>query len=293
MKIRRSAFVVLVLLLLSTGGCSMVTFGYDHADWMMRHWISDYASFNAAQQAEIRRDVDAYLAWHRQHALPEYIAFLQKLYVLVDRDRPLTAPEVAQVRAELGRLYRLTLTPLVQPAAHVLATLNRAQIDDLAHTLAARSSDARKEMLPGNSQENLAARAKFHVKFAEGLVGNLSRAQEAQVTALSLRIPFVTEDYLKERALREAALIALLNTHPGEDKIAAFLTDWFKPPELPRPPQEQQTIDAYDRAMNDMLARTYWLLTDEQRKHLLVKIARYIDAFQHLHGEASPTALTH
>jgi len=75
MRLPGSLLIILALLLLS--GCSRVSLGYNHADWILRYWINGYTSFSAAQKEDIHLEVDDYMRWHRQNALPGYIAFLE------------------------------------------------------------------------------------------------------------------------------------------------------------------------------------------------------------------------
>lgn len=292
MNIRISACILLVPVLLGCGGCSRIGFGYDHADRILRYWVSDYTSFNAQQQEEIRHAATDYMRWHRAYALPEYTAFLQHLQVLVERNGELTATDIMHVREEIARLYGLTMTPLVHPAAHVLSTLDSRQIAGLHHTLADRTHHLWEELLPGDEQENLMARAKGHVKFVEWLAGSLSDEQKRQVTALSLQIPFVSGDYLRQREEREAALISLLNGHADEEKIAAFFMDWISQQSYT---SRQQATSDYDRTLNEMIARTYGLLNAQQKTRLREKISDYIDAFRKLHSAIDPrsAALAH
>ncbi len=288
---RKAAFTILAPVLLSLGGCSLVTtFGYNHADTMLRHTIDDYTSFDEHQREEIRRDVDEYLRWHRRYALPEYIAFLQALHARLERDAVLQPKDAVRVRSELARLYKFTMTPFVRPAAHVMSTLNIHQVEELRMHLEKKSREAREEMLPNGERDNRLARAKAHVKLVERLVGDLSRSQEKQVMQLSLRIPFVTDDYLRQRDAKQAALIALLRSRPGEEKIARFLLDWINGAEPVQPGKDRHAVEeAYNKAMDDMVIGTYALLTAEQRKHLQEKIADYIKAMQRLHQEAEPS----
>ena len=119
MKFQSSFFTLLALLFL-LGGCSMVGLGYNNGDWLLRYWINDYTSFNKTQKEEIHREVDSYMRWHRQYALPEYTSWLQNLNKLVNSDKVLTAEDVALSRAEVWRLYRLTVTPMIPPAVTCL-----------------------------------------------------------------------------------------------------------------------------------------------------------------------------
>jgi len=278
MNLAKPLFVMIVLLLLN--GCSRVTFGYNHGDWLLRYWINGYTSFDAGQKDEIRREVAAYMRWHRQHALPEYIAFLQYLKALADQDTALKPGDVTHIRSEIGRLYKLTVTPLIRPTAHILSTLTSQQIAELRTTLADQNREQSEELLPGSEQENLAARAKGYIHFTEDLVGHLSAEQERKIEEMSMRVPFTTANYLEHREAKQAGLIALLNRHADADQIASYFQHWYDPASA----QEQQATDAYDNAMNDMIARTYALLTPKQKDHLRKKISSYIDDFNKLHA---------
>ncbi len=292
MCLRRSFAVLLIPLLLSCGGCNTVTFGYNHADWALRYWANSYTSFNDAQKEEIRSGIADYMRWHRQHALPEYTAFLQQVDATVARGT-LETDDVMHARAELGRLYRLTMTPLVHPAAHVLSTLDNAQIEKLRETLVERNREQREEMLSGKERDDLAARAKRHIGVTENLVGPLSGDQRGQIKRMSLGIPFITGSYLDQREARQVHLIALLNDHAGEERIAALFRGWIDTPEPPSSPQQRQAIEDYDHAMDKMVVQIFGMLTTEQRHHLRGKIADYIDAFQRLHAAVEPEQASH
>lgn len=284
MTFTRLLFVILVPVLLSCSGCSKVTFGYNHADWLMRYWINGYTSFDARQKEDIRREVAVYMRWHRRQALPEYISFLRDLDRLANRDGVLTAGDIARLRTESGRLYRMTMAPLIRPAAHVLSTLDSRQTEELRETLAERNREQKEETLFDSEQENLARRAERYVDGVEGLVGRLSREQKKAIREMSLRVPFATGYYIEQREAKQAALISLLNEHAGEDRIAALFRQWIETPDAAWSPQQKQAIEAYESAMDEMSVRIFELMTPHQKDHIRKKIANYIDAFEELHS---------
>lgn len=293
MNFSKPAFIILALVLLSCGGCSRVTFGYNHADWLLRYWINGYTSFNAQQKEEIRLEVTDYMRWHRKYALPEYTAFLHDLDALAKQDGALSTADIMRSRAEISRLYRLTMTPLIRPAAHVLSTLDSRQIEELRNTLAERNREQREEILSGSEQENRVKRAEGLVHFVETLAGHLSGEQEKKIREMSLRIPFVTTSYIEQQETKQASLISLLRNHAGEDKIAALFSQWINTPPTPTSPQEQQAIEAYDSAMDEMIARIFELLTVDQKDHLRKKIYTYSNDFQKLHSATETVDASH
>ncbi len=281
MNFSKPVFIMLVAVLLSCSGCSKVTFTYNHGDKLLYYWFNDYTSFNSQQQDVIRLEVADYMRWHRQYALPEYIAFLQGLDTLVRQQDALSSTDVMHTTAELRSLYRLTMTPFIRPAAHVLSTLDSTQIAQLRMTLAKKNRDEREEMLSGNAQENLDKRADKYIRFTEELIDHLSSDQKNKIREMSLSIPFITTSYIEHREAMQDDLISLLNDHAGEDKVATLFSQWINTPPVSTSPQ---TMEAYDSAMNEMIARIYALLTADQRDHLRKKIAAYISDFQKLHS---------
>ena len=283
MNFTKSIFIILTLVILScSSGCSMITLGYNHADWILRYRITDYTSFNAQQKDEIHREVDDYLRWHRKNALPEYIAYLKNLNALLSRDAALNAGDVIGIRIESNRLYKKTLVPFIRPTAHVLSTLDEQQIDKLRNMLAKNNRKEEKETLFASAQENLSKRAERHIDFVEQLVGSLSNEQEDKIRELSLRIPFATRAYIEQRETKQANLIALLNAKASEEKIAALFLQWLNTPEAFRTVQQQQAIEAYESSMNEMTVRIFELLTTRQKDYLRKKISSFIDDFQQL-----------
>ncbi len=282
MNIKKSLFIILALVLLCCGGCSTVTLGYNYADWLLRYRITDYTSFSAQQKEQIHLEVDNYMRWHRKVALPQYTAFLQNLNGVVNQDGALAAGDVMRLRAESNKLYQLTVAPMIPPAARLLSTLDSRQIAELGDTFAKRNLKQRNEMLLGSEQKILDMRAERHVELVEKLVGNLSAEQKKKISEMSRRIPFATRYYIEQREAKQASLIALLNDRAGEAKIAALFRQWLATPETSRLPQQQQTIAAYESAMNEMTAQIFELLTARQKHHLSEKIVSYIDDFQKL-----------
>ena len=289
----RPILIALALVLLLCTGCNRITFGYDHADWLLRHWIYDYTTFDAEQKDQIKADITAYMRWHRKIALPEYIAFLQYLEALANQDSALKTSDVIRIRSEISRLYKFTMAPSILPAAHIASTLDERQIEELRKTLSEQNHELRNEMLSDNKPEDLSKRADGYIHFVEGLVGHLSKEQEDKIREMSMRIPFVTGYYVEHREAMQVHLIQLLRSHAGEDKIAALFAQWINTPPVPATPQERQTIESYDEGMNEMIAAISGLLSAPQKIQLHKTIADHIEDFQHLHAETGSANTAH
>lgn len=293
MNMKKPLFIILAIVVFSCSSCSLVSVGYNNADWILRYKINDYTSFNTLQKEEIQHEVDIYMRWHRKNAVPEYTAFLHDLDVTVQRDGLLKTEEVVRIKGEIGELYRKTMVPLVRPAAHILATLDRRQIEELRKTLAEKTRKQKEEIIYGSEQKNLVMRAERYMDIVERLVGDLSGEQEDEILRISLRIPFATRLFIEQRETYQAELMALLNNNAGEEKIAAFLLRWINTPEAIRTPQQQLVIQAYENGMFEMTVRIYQLLTDRQKNHLRKKILSYAENFQGLSTKTSAISTSH
>lgn len=278
---KKPLFIILVFALLGSG-CNTVGLVYRNADLYLAHKIGAYASFNAGQKETIRREVDDYMSWHRKIALPEYIIFLQNLNGTAQHAGPLRVDEVARLRAHLLGLYKKTMEPAIMPTAQLLNTLDSRQIMELSKAMAKEIREQRHEALGDSPEEHLAIRAEMTIDFLEWLLGDLSDKQVEQITTMSRRLPPVRDIYIQVREANQRKLIALLNSHAGTEKIAAFLSSWLLRPEMYRTPQQQHDILSFEKATDEMIMQIHGLLTARQKAHLDEKITAYILEMQKL-----------
>jgi len=178
---KKSLLIILAIALLFSG-CSVIKLGYNHADWYLRYKINDYTSFNAKQKEDIRKEVDIYMLWHRKNALPEYAAFLQDLYGVVQQDGRLKTENVTRLRGEYSKLYKKTMAPAVRPAAHLLNSIDSRQIEKLRKTLADKNRKQKEETLYGSEQKNIVMRAERNIDMAEKLTGKPRTKRKSKET---------------------------------------------------------------------------------------------------------------
>ncbi|MGB9093386.1 MAG: DUF6279 family lipoprotein [Gallionella sp.] len=278
---KKPVLIVLAVALFGSG-CSTVSLLYRNADWYLQHKIDGYVSFNAGQEATVRREISVYLDWHRKHALPEYIIFLQNLNGAAQYQGQLKTGRIAQLRAQLLDMYHKTLQPAVRPAAEILSSLDSRQIRELSDNLAKENSKQMRELRDMGRDAYLDKRADDTLDFLEGLVGDLSRQQRRQIRDMSRRLPAVREIYLEEREANQRRLIRMLNEHAGADRIAAFISLWLLDPDATRTSRQQIAIHAFETASDEMIAHIQWMLTARQKAYLNKQLSRYIDELRKL-----------
>jgi Family of unknown function (DUF6279) len=283
---KKTLSIVLAFTLFNCG-CSTVNLVYRNADWYLQYKINGYTSFNAEQKKLIRQDVSNYMHWHRENALPEYIIFLQNLNGAAQYEGRLEVANVTLLRTQLMDLYKETLRPAIRPAATILSMLDSRQIEELDGNFSKEIQKRRKDALDVSRDEYLDKRADRTISFIEWLAGDLSTEQEQKIREISRDLPAVADVYIQYQETSQKNLIALLNSHVGEEKIAEFLSSWIFTPEATRLPQQQIAIQSFERASDEMIARIQWMLTTTQKEHIRKMITSYIDDLRAA-GESSP-----
>jgi hypothetical protein len=278
---KKSLFIIIAFALFNCG-CSSVNLLYRHADWYLQHKIDGYVSFNPRQEESIHREISNYLDWHRKHALPEYIIFLQNLNGTAQSGVRLKSGKITLLRVRLMNLYRKSLMPAIRPAAEILSSLDNRQIRELAHNLAEENNKQKLEVAGMGRDAYLDRRAYKTLDFLEELVGNLSREQRQKIMEMSRRLPVVRDIYIEQRETNQVRLIKLLSDNAGADRIASFMSRWILTPEATRTAQQQRDILAFETASDEMIANIQAMLTTKQKSHLDKKISFYIDELQNL-----------
>ncbi|MGC2047066.1 MAG: DUF6279 family lipoprotein [Gallionella sp.] len=285
---KKSLFLILAFALLISG-CSTISLFYRNADWYLIHNINGYTSFSSLQKESIRKNISDYMQWHRKEALPEYIIFLQNLNGTAQYDGRLRAEDVSLLRVHLSNLYKKTMVPAIRPTAQVLSDLDSRQIQELGKTFAEQIHKQKQEFLAGGQGENLDKRAERAVDFLEWLAGNLSDEQKRKVAELSRQLPGASYSYIQQRESNQARLIALLNDDADAEKIVPFLSSWILTPEATRTSQQQQVIQSFEAASDEMIAQIHGMLTARQKDHIGKLISSYIQDMQKLVSGITPS----
>ena len=115
------ALAVIVL----TAGCA-ITFGYRHADWLIRWQMDHYLDLNAGQRRDVTTRLETVLRRHRTEALPQYERFLKEVQERVDRG--LTNQDLDWVYASYDRFRADVFERLAPDGGVVLTSVTDKQI---------------------------------------------------------------------------------------------------------------------------------------------------------------------
>lgn len=196
-------------LLLALAACSALKLSYNNATGFASWWLDGYFDFTAAQKEQLRPQLEAVHAWHRQQELPAYIALLDEMQALATGN--ITPDRVCAVGAEmLPRIAALNqqLEPVVVAMAPGLST---GQIDHLRHSLDDSNEEWREEWMDGSAQERADYCVKQAVERAEGFYGDLTASQVDLIRAHIAMSSFDPAVSYGERLQRQQDMLQTLS----------------------------------------------------------------------------------
>ena len=162
-------------------GCSAVKLGYNNAPEISYWWLDGYFDFNSNQSSQVRKELNAVQAWHRQSELPAYVKAIEKIQRLVPGKA--TPEQVCEVYADLKPRFQALIDQTEPLIVSMSPTLKPEQIAHLARQLEKRSDKWREEWLDGSQNDRRDRRVKQLIDRAEMLYGRLDETQLALLRA--------------------------------------------------------------------------------------------------------------
>lgn len=257
--------LALLLAVLMLAACSRLELAYRNLDRLIEWKVDDYLSLDAAQSDWLAARLDAHLAWHCRNELPRYLDWL-------DRQRPLLAgspaPEQLEGPLEETRLLlQPTLARVAPDAAHLLAGLNHAQVDELEAELAAERRRLHERYLGGSREERLEERTARAEARLETWLGPLHPQQRAYLRFWASRQEANVRPWLEFRERWQNRLLAELRQAPQAER-AARLEPLLREPERYWGADYRRAVDHTRAILAELLSELWASATPAQRSHL-------------------------
>ena len=266
-----SSCLLAVTLLLS--GCAL-TFGYRHADWLIRWQLDHYLDLNSGQRQDVIPRLKSMLMRHRMEALPQYEQFLKDAQQRVGRG--LTREDLNWIYLSYDR-FRADLFERAAPDGGVLlTTVTDKQIRSFEKVLRKEEEKAARR-LQRPTAARLEERAKVILALAEDWLGPLSGEQTDRIRDWSLALPDTQPAWWQYRQQRHRELLALLHHHGSPDEVSQALRAMFVFPERSAPRSYLDTVKELRAGLTTMLLGTDQLLTSNQRRKAVATIQKMID----------------
>jgi hypothetical protein len=176
--------LVFAVLMLSSCGTQ---FAYNRLDWLTHHFLSGQVSLDATQSRELRAYLDEFFQWHRQHELPRYAAFLER--VADATDEPVNRSQLEVGRLEVEALMHASVSQGAPDAARWLRSLRPEQVEEMFANFAEKGRKSRAKACERDPEERLADNVDRMVENVERWTGRLRDSQRALIAARLAQFP--------------------------------------------------------------------------------------------------------
>lgn len=274
------AGVTLILL----AGCSSVKMGYTYAPALLQYQLDSYLDLNEEQEALLRQELDAFQAWHRQDALPQYAKTLRQWATKLEQPHTFTVPELLQKQAQ----FEKALMDIAQRAAYRLAplvlTLKPEQREQLREQFDESNQDYAQENLTNKARARRERLERYTERYEQWL-GDLTRTQQQTLRRWLDQQPSRAGLWGQERMARQRALLEILTQasgQPSAEQAARSLHDYFQSLSRYRvvdlQAQREQRLTSLAQLTADLLNS----MTNQQRQHLKATLLDYAADFEAL-----------
>lgn len=263
--------IAATLALLALGACSALRIGYGQAPNLIYWWIDGYADLNDSQSAQIRSDIDRFMAWHRSQELPRYAALLKRWQDMAQHN--VTAEAVCRQYDDLREAWVRMAEQAGAPLARLAVQLDATQMAHFERHQHKSHESFEKDFLRGSPEQRLNRRTDRLLDRYETLYGPLSREQEALVRQGLARSPFDPQQTQQERL-----------------RLAAELRDMIRQWQALPPGATRQTVK--ERAAGEWLARR--LPPRQATDHPTAQVIRHgCEVYAALHNSTTPEQRAH
>ncbi|MGS2722544.1 DUF6279 family lipoprotein [Porticoccus sp. GXU_MW_L64] len=284
MRRARAGFVLLLLILLSSAGCT-TKIAYNYAHWWANWTVDDYIDLNREQKAFFKSEFRQLHQWHRQTQLPLYVSFLKQTQA------QLSAPSVS---AETLHQQILATQSLLEnskqqataPLAELLESLSAKQRDKLLATLQKETAKYRKKNTYKNDDKRHKVQQKSMGRFVKKWLGPLSKQQKQRIQEWSVQTrPMAELDAGQQQLWQEKFSSAIASEQA--DAIKLFLDDYLLDDESLWTAEYRQNVEYNRSLIRELLIDLLNNRSDKQRRHLDKKLQRLIEDFQQLGNKVS------
>jgi len=270
---RSRAFAALLAAAWLLSGCNAaMRIAYENADTFL-HWRAlSYVPLNGKAADELDERIDAFLAWHRAKALPQY----------------------ARLSADAARRMGAGLSPadlvwgydsfnaqakesLHEAAVSLAPALDRLTPEQISQMEKRFGDDNRKFSREnrGSEKDRRVRRARRMVERLEDWVGKLSKAQVERVRRYSERAPLYDDMRERDRKRLQAAFLAIVRAREAQKRLPAFVDNWDRG----RDPALALANKAWRGELDKLLLDLDRTLTAEQRAKAVTRLRGFSEDF--------------
>jgi hypothetical protein len=284
LPLKLKLIVLLVPVLFSFAGCSVVRVGYNQADHLAYWWLDRFVDFDEVQKSRVRTALVHWFSWHRREQLPQYAGLLthSRTMVLEDTTPERTCGLWTEIRGYMDSAFERALPG----AAELTSTLTPRQIQNIERRYAKINEEFDEEHVQGNAEARMKRSIKRTIERAEFFYGKLDNQQREFIKQRLAASPYEVSIWNTERQRRQQDLVRLLRqlTSGAADqgKIQGALRAYME--RVYRSPNEdyRKYADQVWSYNCDFVASLHNTTTPAQRAHAAKKIKGWESDIQKL-----------
>ena len=261
-------------------GCTAMRFAYDNADVYLSWRVGSYVSLAGDQADDLEERINAFHAWHRARALPQYATLAE------EAARRLAAgfspQDLVWGYDSLEVQARESLRAGAEKIAPLLDRLGPQQAANIERGFAEDNRKFARENLRGSEAERRKQRAKRAAERLEDWVGSLSQLQVERVREYSERAPLYDELRERDRKRLQAEFVKLVRSQAAQKRLAEQAVNWRDG----RDAAFSAANDAWREQYSAMLLDIDKTLSAEQRARAVARLRRFAEDFTALAGRA-------
>jgi hypothetical protein len=264
-----AAFIILLVTLTACGPRIV----YQHLDWLIPWYVSDYISLDSDQKNLLEQRLATLLDWHCRTQLPAYAMTLRALGGdLANSTDPADEATLQAYNTKILALWKQLLQQIGPDITAILTTATDDQIDELFVNLAKQNQEFREKYIDLAPNELLQNRQKRMIKLLKYWISDLNTEQRQAVSEWSSQLTPIAEQWVQNRAGIQAEARKLLARRDENPESRAAMQDLIMHPEKMRSVEYQRKIDINTGVTIKFLVQLDRQLTQDQRSHLLDRI---------------------
>lgn len=214
-----------IVLIITVSGCTL-KFTYNQLDWLIPWYLNDYITLNDEQYPLLNRQLEQYLFWHRQEALPEYSEFVANLKAASQSHwnatklvmRPFSETTLLSFETQINQLFKTTLKPAVMPAVKLAMQLDKNQWQEIREEFNDKNRDYYQDYIDQNETDLRQDRAESVEKLFEHFLGELNPQQVKAITVWQQQFHIMHREILNTRKAWQASLLKTIQPSKQSDK---------------------------------------------------------------------------
>ena len=291
LKLIGAPAILLVLLLATLAGCSMVRIGYPQLD-MIAVWVADdYFDLEPEQKQEFRRRFGRFHEWHRYEQLPDYAAFLAEAKARLQKG--ITREDALWVTNGVRARYRTLVTYAADDAAAMLMTITPEQLDALQRRWEKDNRRfVREYRLEASVEEQRRETGRRTLSRIRNWVGHLDDEQEHEILIWAGALPLIHGPRHQDRLRRQREFLQLMSQRDDADRFTARLRNYFSNWEEGRDPAYNRLFNEWTQRQADLYVAVDRIMLPLQREAVAERVQVYIDDFTQLAQRPAAQATT-